>query len=78
MCLAIPGRIVSIDDSAPLTRSGQVDFGGLCKQVNLAFVPDARVNDYVIVHVGLAISRLDQAEAERVLQTLDSLAGGRP
>lgn len=67
MCLAIPGQLVSIQDDGPLNRIGRVSFGGVIKEVNLAFVPEAGVQDYVIVHVGFAIGVLDEAEA---LQTL--------
>ncbi|SDK18036.1 HypC/HybG/HupF family hydrogenase formation chaperone [Microbulbifer yueqingensis] len=70
MCLGIPGQIEQVTDSAPLERSGVVRFGGICKQVNLAYVPEAGVGDYVIVHVGFAISRVDEAEARRVFDYL--------
>jgi hydrogenase expression/formation protein HypC len=70
MCLAIPGRIVTIIDDGPLTRRGRVDFSGIVREVNLAFVPDAAVGDYVIVHVGVALSVVDQREAERVFEYL--------
>ena len=67
MCLAIPGKILSITDSGPLTRAGRVSFGGTIKEVNLAYVPEAGVGDYVIVHVGFALSKLDEQEAQQVL-----------
>ncbi len=70
MCLAIPGRIENISSDDPLMRTGQVRFGGIVKEVNLAFVPEARVGDYVVVHVGFAISKLDEAEAERLFEYL--------
>ncbi len=74
MCLAVPGQIVSISEpdapSQSLFRSGKVNFGGVLRQVNLAYVPEAQVGDYVIVHVGFALSRLDEAEA---LQTLSEI-----
>ena len=73
MCLAIPGRIVEITNNEPLTRAGRVHFGGIVKEVNLACVPDAGVNDYVIVHAGMAISTLDEAEARRVFTYLQEL-----
>jgi hydrogenase expression/formation protein HypC len=69
MCLAVPGRIVSMTGEG-VTRSGRVDFGGLSKQVNLAYVPEARVGDYVLVHVGFAITIIDEAHAESVTETL--------
>jgi len=73
MCLAVPGKIVAILDEAPLTRRGKVDFGGIQKEVNLAFVPEARVGDYVMVHVGIAISVVDEAEAHRVFEYLQQI-----
>lgn len=62
MCLAIPGKIESITDKGPLDRTGQVNFGGILKEANLAFAPEAEVGDYVIVHVGFAIKQLDEKE----------------
>ncbi|MEN9519940.1 MAG: hypothetical protein RLZZ381_2528 [Cyanobacteriota bacterium] len=70
MCLAVPGKIVSISDNEPLLRMGRVSFGGLIKQVSLAYVSDAQVNDYVIVHAGFALSILDRDEAEQTLNYL--------
>jgi len=70
MCLAIPGRILSITGDDPLMRTGRVSFGGIVKEVNLAYTPEADVGDYVIVHVGFAISTLDQTEAHRVFDYL--------
>ena len=66
MCLAIPGRVLSVAGDDPLTRVGRVDFGGLVKEINLAYAPEARVGDHVLVHVGFAISVIDEAEAARV------------
>ena len=70
MCLAVPGKIISIAGSDPLLRSGRVNFGGIVKEVNLGYVPEAKVDDYVLVHVGFAISIVDQAEAEQVFEYL--------
>ena len=70
MCLAIPGQLMSITGDDPLTRLGRVSFGGLVKQVNLAFVPEARVDDYVLVHAGFAITVLDEQEALRTIPYL--------
>ena len=70
MCLAIPGRILSIASDDPLMRTGRVSFGGIVKEVSLAYTPEAGVGDYVIVHVGFAISTLDQTEACRVFDYL--------
>ena len=68
MCLAIPGRVESIDPADPNLRMARVRFGGIVKQVSLAYTPEARVGDYVIVHVGFAISRLDEKEAQQVFE----------
>jgi len=73
MCLAVPGRLVSIDDEEPLLRTGRVDFGGLAREISLACVPEAAVGDYVLVHVGLAISVIDEAEARRVFDYLEEM-----
>jgi hydrogenase expression/formation protein HypC len=70
MCLAIPGRILSVAGDDSLLRTGRVSFGGIVKEVNLAYTPEAGVGDYVIVHVGFAISTLDQTEAHRVFDYL--------
>lgn len=74
MCLGIPGQIESISGAEPLARTGRVSFGGILKEVSLAFVPEAQVGDYVIVHVGFAISRLDEEEAGRILGFLQEIA----
>ena len=68
MCLAVPGKILSVAGDDPLQRIGRVSFGGITKDIHLAFGPEARVGDYVVVHVGLAISTVDQEEAERTLE----------
>jgi hydrogenase expression/formation protein HypC len=70
MCLAIPGKITSVTADDTLARTGTVDFGGIQKDVNLAYVPEANVGDYVIVHVGFAISRVDESEANEVFEYL--------
>lgn len=70
MCLAVPGKIISIAGSDPLLRGGRVNFGGIIKEVNLGYVPEAQVGDYVIVHVGFAISTVNQTEAEQVFEYL--------
>ena len=73
MCLAVPGQLLAITREDPLTRSGRVAFGGIVKVINLAFAPEAAVGDYVLVHAGVAIAVLDEAEAQRTLACLDSL-----
>lgn len=71
MCLAIPGKIVSIDPSVDETfRKGKVSFGGILKEVNLCMVPEAQTGNYVLVHVGVAISTVDEEEAEKTLSYL--------
>jgi hydrogenase expression/formation protein HypC len=71
MCLAVPGQVESIGGATPETRTGRVNFGGVVKQINLAFVPEAEVGDYVLAHVGFAISRIDEAQARRALDLLE-------
>lgn len=73
MCLAIPGKIVELMDADPFMRMGRVNFGGVVKEVCLAYVPEATTGEYVIVHAGFAISRLNEAEATRVFEALDAL-----
>ena len=73
MCLAVPGKVMDITGDDPLMRSGKVSFGGILKEVNLACVPEAKVGDYVIVHAGLAISVLDEAEATTTLEYLNQI-----
>ena len=73
MCLAIPGKVMEITGAEPLSRAGRVNFGGIVKEVNLAYVPEAQVGDYVIVHVGFAISRLDEIEAQKVFDYLKQM-----
>ena len=73
MCLGVPGEIVSIDDQGPLMRIGKVSFGGILKEVNLSYVPEARVGEYVIVHAGFAISRIDAEEARQVFEYLKEM-----
>ncbi|GKQ41479.1 HypC/HybG/HupF family hydrogenase formation chaperone [Streptomyces sp. A012304] len=72
MCLAVPGKVVAIDDGAdPLT--GLIDFGGVRKQACLEYVPDVRVGEYVIVHVGFALQRLDEESALASLKLFEEL-----
>jgi hydrogenase expression/formation protein HypC len=72
MCLAIPGKILDISKKDGV-RAGRVEFGGIVKQVCLDFAPEAEVGDYVMVHVGFAISRVDREEAERTYQILEAM-----
>ncbi len=72
MCLAVPGKILSIDGE-DFARTARVSFGGIVKEVSLAYVPEAVVGDYALVHVGFAISLLNEAEALRTLEYLKQL-----
>ncbi len=72
MCLAVPGKLISISGE-DLNRMGRVSFSGVVKEVSLAYVPEAQVGDYVIVHVGFALSRVDEAEAQRVFEYLEAM-----
>ncbi len=70
MCLAVPGQILSIEGDDLLTRRGRVAFAGIVKQANLAYVPEAKLGDYVLVHAGFAITIIDEAEAIKTLAYL--------
>lgn len=70
MCLAVPGRVLDIADDDSLMRFARVDFGGVRKEISLAYTPEAQVGDYVLVHVGFAIAVIDEAEAQRVFKHL--------
>ncbi|MEV5909048.1 HypC/HybG/HupF family hydrogenase formation chaperone [Streptomyces sp. WAC 01325] len=74
MCLGIPGRVLEIHDDAGL-RMARVDFGGIRREVCLSCTPEADVGSYVIVHVGFAITQVDEAEAQRTLGVLRAMAG---
>ena len=78
MCLAIPGRLESIEDDDPLLRRGRVRFGGVVRDIHLALVPEAVVGDDVLVHVGVALSVVDPVEAERLRALLESLGESEP
>lgn len=76
MCLAIPGKIVQLLDT-PGVRMAKVDFGGVAREACLEYLPEAVVGDYVLVHVGFAISKVDEEEAAKtfaILRELDQLA----
>jgi len=73
MCLAVPGKIISIEENSLGVNMGKVSFGGIVKEICLAFTPEAQVGDYVIVHAGFAISRLDEEEAHETLEALAEL-----
>lgn len=79
MCLAVPGKVIGIEENSErngnssLWRTGKVSFGGIIKEVSLAYVPEVKIGDYVIVHVGFALSIVDQEEAEETLTYLNQL-----
>lgn len=74
MCLAIPGKIIQLDESLdPAFRTGKVSFEGIIRTVNFSMVPEARVNDYVLVHVGVALNTIDEEEAQKVFSYLKEI-----
>jgi hydrogenase expression/formation protein HypC len=73
MCLAVPGKLVSIEGSDPAFRTGKANFGGIVKEVNLAYVPEAKLGDYVLVHVGFALTIVDENEAAKVFTYLEEM-----
>ncbi|MBM3327430.1 MAG: HypC/HybG/HupF family hydrogenase formation chaperone [Calditrichaeota bacterium] len=68
MCLAVPGQIIEVVSEGELDRCGKVSFGGVVRMVNLAFVPDAGLGDWVVVHIGYALDKIDEAEALESLE----------
>lgn len=70
MCLAIPGKVISIAGDDPVFRMGKIDFGGVIKEVNLCYVPEVKLGDYVIVHVGFALNIIEEEEAQKVFEYL--------
>lgn len=70
MCLAVPGQILDIQEDDPLMRMGRVSFGGIIKTINLAYTPEAQVDDFVLVHVGFSISVINREEAAQVFKYL--------
>jgi hydrogenase expression/formation protein HypC len=70
MCLAVPGKIISIESADAIFRTGRVDFAGIVKNVSLSYVPEAKIGDYVVVHVGFALSIVDETEAKEVFRYL--------
>lgn len=73
MCLAVPGQVIEIEGDDPLLIKGRVNFAGTIQEVNLALVPDVKVGDYVYVHVGVALSIIDQDEALETLRIIDMM-----
>ena len=74
MCLAVPGELLDVQGDDPIFRTGRVSFGGTVREVNLAYTPEAKPGDYVLVHVGFALSVIDEAEARRIYEYLDEIA----
>ncbi len=72
MCLGVPGKIVEIYEVAGL-KMGKVDFGGVTREACLAYIPDAQIGEYTVIHVGFAISRLSEAEAQESLAALQEI-----
>jgi hydrogenase expression/formation protein HypC len=73
MCLAIPGKLIEISENAEGVRMGKANFGGIVKQVCLQYTPEVQPGDYVLVHVGFALGKVDEAEAERTYRLLEEM-----
>jgi len=74
MCLAIPGKLIEVSEDPQGVRMGKANFGGIVKQVCLEYTPEANAGDYVLVHVGFALSKVDEDEAARTYQLLEEMA----
>ena len=74
MCLAIPGKLIEVTQDPQGVRMGKANFGGIVKQVCLEYTPEANAGDYVLVHVGFALSKVDEDEAARTYQLLEEMA----
>ncbi|MFH2048455.1 MAG: HypC/HybG/HupF family hydrogenase formation chaperone [bacterium] len=75
MCLAVPGKIITIDNKDELMRTGKVDFGGIVKQINLTLVPEAQVDNYILVHAGFAIGTINEENAMQIFKDIDECFG---
>jgi len=73
MCLGVPGKVIEVNENPTGMTMGRVSFGGIVKEVCLAYTPEAQVGDYVVVHVGFAISQIDEAEAHKVFEFLQEM-----
>ena len=73
MCLAIPGKLIEIQDDATGVRMGKANFGGILKQICLEYTPEVQLGDYVLVHVGFALGKVDEAEATRTFAALEAM-----
>ncbi len=74
MCLGVPGKVIEIYETSGL-KMGKVDFGGVVRETCLAYVPEIEVGDYTVIHVGFAISRLSEEDAQATLEILNELGG---
>jgi len=72
MCLAVPGRVIAIEGEGEF-RTARVDFGGVAREASLAFVQEAAINDFVLVHVGFAIARVDEEAARQTFEALRAI-----
>jgi hydrogenase expression/formation protein HypC len=70
MCLAVPGKVTSIDDSNPDLKMAKVNFSGVSKEVCVQWLPDVKIGDYVLVHVGFALNKIDEKDAKETLKIL--------
>ncbi len=73
MCLGIPGKVVSIEGDDPLYKMGKIDFGGIIKEISVAYVPEVEIGQYVVVHAGFAISVIDEDEANQIFEYLKEM-----
>ena len=73
MCLAVPGKIVSVDESNPDLRMAKVSFGGVIKDICIQWLPEAIIDDYIIAHTGMALNKLDEEEARLSMEAFDEM-----
>lgn len=73
MCLAVPGKIVSIDESNSELRMAKVNFGGVMKDICVQWLPNVQIGDYVLAHVGFALNKIDQKDAEETIEILKQM-----
>lgn len=73
MCLAVPGKIIEITESDPMMKTAKVSFGGIIKDINVSLVPDAKIGDYILAHVGYALSVIDEEEAKKTMEYLKEM-----
>jgi len=73
MCLSIPGKVISIDNSNPDLKMGKVSFSGVIKEICLQWLPDVQIGEYVLAHVGFALSKIDEKDAEETLSVLKKM-----